>query len=203
MARSPASIVVSMSAFGRARVALPGRDRRGRYSAPTLPAHRPLPFDPIAEAERNWSRRWDGEEVMAAATSITRAQQIVLNRVDEALRPWELTFARYEVLVLLTFSRTGALPMGKIGERLQVHPTSVTSTVDRLVGQNYVQRRPHPTDRRTVLAGITEEGRVAAQEATRAVVDAEFGLGALTVSDLRQLTKILRKLRLAEGDFSD
>jgi len=162
---------------------------------------RPLPFDPIAEAQRNWEQRWAGARIMAAATSITRAQQIVLARVEEALRPWALSFARYEVLVLLSFTRTGALPMGKIGQRLQVHPTSVTSTVDRLVVQGYVERAPHPTDRRTVLASITPAGRAAVEEATDAVLASRFGLGALTEDDLVELTRIVQEVRRAAGDF--
>jgi hypothetical protein len=39
---------------------------------------------------------------MAAVTSIMRAQQILLGELDALLRPYGLTFARYEALVLLT-----------------------------------------------------------------------------------------------------
>ena len=62
----------------------------------------PLPFDPVAEARRNWQRHeWPHPEAMAAITSITRAHQVLLARIDAVLRPLELTFARYEALVLL------------------------------------------------------------------------------------------------------
>src|SRR5579872_6067259 len=114
-------------------------------------ADRPLEFDPIEEARRQWiSHGWtDAAAAMAAITSIMRAEQIVLGRVDEVLRPYDLTFARYEALALLSFSRNHALPLSKIGQRLQVHPTSVTNTVDRLEAQGLARRVPHPTDRRT------------------------------------------------------
>ena len=85
---------------------------------------------------------------MAAATAIMRVQQIVLAAVDEALRPFDLTFARYEALVLLQFSRKGSLPLGKMGERLMIHPTSVTNIVDRLEVQGFLRRVPHPTPSR-------------------------------------------------------
>src|ERR1044072_9359696 len=88
--------------------------------------------------------------------------------------PFDLTFARYEALVLLTFSRKGALPLGKMGERLMIHPTSVTNIVDRLEAQGLVKRRPHATDRRTTLAEITDEGRELVEEATRSVAQANF-----------------------------
>ena len=124
-------------------VILPSVALAGTIGAVPSPTRR-LPFDPIAEARRHWDDRWAGGAPMAAATSIMRAQQIVLARVDEALRPFDLTFARYEALVLLTFSRSGSLPLGKMGERLMIHPTSVTNIVDRLEAQGLVRRARPP-----------------------------------------------------------
>ncbi len=105
---------------------------------------RKLPFDPIDEARRHWEGRWGRGDAMAAATGVMRVQQIVLGAVDEVLRPFDLTFARYEALVLLQFSRKGSLPLGKMGERLMIHPTSVTNIVDRLEAQGFLRRVPHP-----------------------------------------------------------
>jgi DNA-binding MarR family transcriptional regulator len=138
---------------------------------------------------------------MAAATSIMRAQQIVMARVDDALRPFDLTFARYEALVLLSFSRTGALPLGKMGDRLMLHPTSVTNIVDRLESQGFAMRTRHPTDRRTTLAEITAEGRRVTEKATEAVAAAMVGMGDLSDPELDQITEALRRLRVDFGDF--
>jgi len=80
---------------------------------------------------------------MRAATSIMRAHQLLLARLDGILKPHGLTFARYEALVLLRFSRRGSLPLSVIGERLMVHPTSVTNIVDRLTAQGLVELRGH------------------------------------------------------------
>jgi DNA-binding MarR family transcriptional regulator len=162
---------------------------------------RPLPFDPIEEAGRQWDRRWGGTDAMQAATSVMRAQQIVLSRVDEALKPWSLTFARYEVLVLLHFSKEGVLPLGKMGDRLMLHQASVTNLIDRLEQQGLVRRVPHPTDRRTTLAELTTDGRSVVVEATPAVTAASIGVAELTDRDRRDLHRILRKLRAGAGDF--
>lgn len=164
---------------------------------------RPLPFDPIEEAGRQWDKRWTGTDAMSAATSIMRAQQIVLSRVDEALKPWSLTFARYEVLVLLHFSADGVLPLGKMGDRLMLHQASVTNLVDRLERQSYVRRVPHPTDRRTTLAELTADGRAIIDDATKAVIDASLGVAELTERDQRDLHRILKKLRAGAADFED
>ena len=132
-----------------------------------------------------------------------RAQQVVLAAVDGALRPFGLTFARYEGLVLLLFSRNGGLPLGKMGQRLMIHPTSVTNIIDRLEEQGLVRRIPHPTDGRTTLAELTDDGRRLARRATTAVNAVSFGLDGLSVEDLRQLIRITRKLRQSVGDFTD
>jgi DNA-binding MarR family transcriptional regulator len=160
-----------------------------------------LPFDPIDEAARQWATHWEGVPQMHAVTSLMRVQQLVLGRLDALLKPLGLTFARYEALVLLTFSSRGALPLGKMGERLQVHPTSVTSIVDRLEAAGLVVRRPHPEDGRAVLAEITSVGRRLVEEATAELVGADFGLGSLDDSDLRRLSDLLRPIRQSAGDF--
>jgi DNA-binding MarR family transcriptional regulator len=166
-------------------------------------SRRPLPFDPVAEARRHWvARGWAGSaDGMAAVTSLMRAQQIVLARVEEVLRPFDLTFARYEVLVLLLFSRAGSLPLSRIGDRLQVHPASVTNAVDRLESRGLVRRAPHPSDRRATLAELTPAGRAVADAATaelNATVFADPGLGPDGVA---RLVELLTDLRRGAGDF--
>jgi DNA-binding MarR family transcriptional regulator len=161
-----------------------------------------LPFDPIEEAARQWDdHHWGAVDEMRAVTSLMRVQQLVLAELDEILRPHGLSFARYEALVLLTFSRRGALPLGKMGERLQVHPTSVTSIVQRLEASGFVVRRPHPHDGRAVLAEITEAGRAAVEEATADLTSARFGLGVLDDTELDEVFRLLRPVRRAAGDF--
>src|SRR4051812_3250915 len=140
---------------------------------------------------------------MLAVTSIMRAQAILIAELDALLKPYGLTFARYEALVLLTFSRKGALPLSRMGERLMVHPTSVTNTIDRLERQGYVRRRPNPRDGRGVLAEITDSGRDTVERATADLLAADFGMGAYDADDLAEVFEVLRGLRVAAGDFKD
>ncbi len=162
-----------------------------------------LQFDPIAEARRQWTSRW-GDAVgpsMSAVTSIMRAQQILMTRLNELLKPYDLTFPRYEALMLLFLSRRGSLPLGTMGARLQVHRTSVTNIVDQLERSGYVQRVPHDVDRRTVLASITAEGRRVAEASTQELNAAGFGTAPLEADDLEALSAVLLRLRLEAGDF--
>jgi DNA-binding MarR family transcriptional regulator len=165
----------------------------------------PLRIDPIAEARRHWTERWGEEPArpMAAVTSIMRAQQVLMARLNDLLRPHGLTFPRYEALMLLSFTRAGALPLGKIGERLQVHRTSVTNIVDKLEADGFVRRVPHAEDRRATLAEITPAGRETAAAATRALNAAAFGIDALGNDEQEAVTALLTALRVDAGDFAD
>jgi DNA-binding MarR family transcriptional regulator len=164
-----------------------------------------LPFDPIRRAADLWRSRW-GERseplAMASATSIMRVQQLLQGDFDATVRRHGLTFARYEALVLLAFSRQGRLPMSKIGQRLMVHPTSVTNIIQRLVRQGLVERDPNPADGRGMLATITPAGRSVMEAATKDLVAARFSLDALTAQEHEQLFELLRKVRVAAGDFA-
>ena len=164
---------------------------------------RSLDSDPIEEARRQWiAHGWgSAADGMAAVTSIVRAQQIVLQRIDTVLRPLDLTFARFEILTLLSFTKHGALPMTRMGALLQVHPTSVTSAVDRLENQGYVERIPHATVRRAVLASMTVSGRARALAATVALNDAVFEQLGITENQTSTLRTVLRALRANAGDF--
>lgn len=168
-------------------------------TAHTSPA---LPFDPIAKAAETWAERIGPEWAMAAVTNVMRVQQILQAAVDEALRPHGLTFARYEALVLLSFSKRGSLPMRMMGERLQLHPTSITNIVDRLEADRLVRRLRHPSDRRTTVVEITADGRARLTPATDAVTSIDFGLVGLDRSDAGTMSGLLTKVRQAAGDFS-
>lgn len=168
-----------------------------------VPNHRGLDFDPIEEARHNWQdHEWGDGRAMVAATSITRAHQILLAEINAALAPFDLTFSRFEVLALLFFSRANALPMGKIGSRLQVHPTSVTSLVNRLVEDGLVERVAHPTDRRTTLVKLTKRGAKLAPQCAAALEASTFGLSGLSEAQLDVVADTIASLRHASGDWS-
>ena len=140
---------------------------------------------------------------MAAVTSVMRVHQLLLSKVEDTLKPYGLTFAAYEALQLLAFTRTGSLPMGKMGVRLMVHPASVTNAIRKLEQRGLVQRQMSPDDRRIVLATITPEGRVVAREATAALNEAWFGLPGYSQHEAARVAAVLREIRTATGDASN
>ncbi|MFL0578028.1 MarR family winged helix-turn-helix transcriptional regulator [Dietzia sp. 179-F 9C3 NHS] len=166
------------------------------------PKTSPTP-DRIDQARANWEREgWtEAAQGMTVVTSVMRAHQILLARVEETLRPWNLSFPRYELLRLLAFSRTGSMPITKASERLQVHVTSVTSAMKRLLEAGLVERRPHPTDGRTTLVEITDAGRDVVAEATEALNAGVFAEPGMSDAEQVALIDAIATLRHSSGDF--
>jgi len=166
---------------------------------------RPLPTDPLAEAKRQWlAHGWtDAADGMTAVISVMRAQQLLLARVDAALKPFALSFARYEMLRLLAFSREGRLPLSSAVSRLQVHATTVTSTAERLVRDGLIVREPHPHDGRAAMLALTDDGRELVERATAALNAEVFSAPGLTAQDAADLVAIVARLRKDAGDFTD
>lgn len=159
--------------------------------------------DPIAQARTNWERAGWGDvaDGMVAVTSVMRAHQILLARVETALRPYDLSFSRYELLRLLAFSRSGALPITTASDRLQVHVTSVTHAIRRLEGAGLVRRLPHPTDGRTTLVEITDLGRSTVEDATVTLNEKVFARIGMSAAESRALVASIETLRRSSGDF--
>jgi len=163
-----------------------------------------LSVDPIAEAKRQWTDRgWgDAANGMTTVTSIIRGQQLMLARVEGVLRPFGLSFARFELLRLLAFSREGHLPLASAIARLQVHPTSVSNTVERLRLDGLVLREQHPEDGRAAMLRLTDAGREVVDSATLALNEVFVDLG-MPEEDEIALVSILARYRKGAGDFAD
>lgn len=152
-------------------------------------------FDALEEAERQWrAHDIDNSRAMHAVISIVHARQLLVTAIDLTLKPLDLTFARYEILMLLRFSSGGAMPITKMGQRLLIHPTGVTRLVDKLEEQGFVSRRTNPDDRRSTLVHLEPAGHDRSGEATRAVTDIEFGF-SLQSHQLDTLIELLASVR--------
>jgi DNA-binding MarR family transcriptional regulator len=162
-----------------------------------------LPYDPIVEARRHWEEHGWGAAApaMSVMTSVVRVQQVVVSRIEQGLRPFGLSMARYEVLMLLLFSRKGELPLGKLGARLQVQPGAITNAIDRLEADGHVVRRPHPSDGRTTLAKITPKGRKTVLDAVEVINEHVYEAFELPKDKIEELFELLQVVRCQAGDF--
>jgi DNA-binding MarR family transcriptional regulator len=163
----------------------------------------PLNFDPADAGREHVERRWGGSAASgAAALSVMRVNEILMEEVNTILAPFGLNLSRYETLMLLS-GGNGGLPLRRIGEHLQVQAASVTNIVDRLEADGLVRREPLPEDRRVHLASITRPGRRVAAQATAALESGTLALEALGEDELGQIVGLLRKARIRAGDFGN
>ena len=166
---------------------------------------RPLQVDPIAEAKRQWADHgWqEAADGMALVTSVMRAQQLLLAKVEAVLKPFGLSFARFELLRLLAFTRSGRMPLASVVSRLQVHPASMTSVVERLRKDGLVERETHPEDRRAAMLILTPAGRDLVERATEALNTHVFADTGIPENDEAALVGIIARMRKSAGDFED
>ena len=94
--------------------------------------------------------------------NLVLTSELLVKRVSALLQPLRLSSATGLVLSILADSEA-SLPPNEIAKRLIVSRATVTGLLDSLERQNYIRRLPHPSDRRMILAQITDAGRQAAQ----------------------------------------
>jgi DNA-binding MarR family transcriptional regulator len=158
-------------------------------------------LDSIEWSRRRW-REIDGADSdhFAAMAGLMRLEQMVGSAVDRTLREHNLSRTAYLVMVTLRLDRQRTLTMGQLSKRLLLHPTTVSLMTDKLQNRGLVQRNPHPTDRRTVLATLTDEGTDMLAIATRSLADVQYGFGGVSERMATTLTEVIRHVRNDMGD---
>jgi len=91
------------------------------------------------------------------AEALTRASWRLRRASVKELSPLGLTFAQSRVLRILAHHGE-PMRMGDLAARFEVAPRSATSMVDSLEALGLVGRQADPTDRRSVLVGLTPDG---------------------------------------------
>jgi DNA-binding MarR family transcriptional regulator len=152
--------------------------------------------DPVEKARRQWAARHPDESGFTVLVSMLRTYALVLRDLERRLRPLDLTLSRFEVLLLLSFTRGERLPVMRLRDLLLVHGSSATYLVDRLVEAGLVAREADPADRRVSIVRLTDAGRTRTEAGVRALTDAGFGpIGALDEDARRDLSAGLATLR--------
>ena len=162
---------------------------------------RPLHYDPVEASRQLWLEQGWGDAAggMAAVVSVMRADQILMDRATDILRPLGLTFARYQVLGMLRW--TGPITLGKLGDRLWITPATVTNAIDRLETAGLCRRVDHPQDARATLAEISPKGRKLFDRAVEELNVKLFSAVGLSDDERDELVRLLGKIRAGAGDL--
>jgi len=93
-----------------------------------------------------------------AAVLLSQASALLARSGGRALSPWGVTWP--QALSLLVLADQGApISATRLVEQLGLGRTAMTSVVDRLERNGWVERRPSPVDRRTADLVLTDGGR--------------------------------------------
>ncbi|HEX4362191.1 MAG TPA: MarR family transcriptional regulator [Pseudonocardia sp.] len=157
--------------------------------------------DAVEYTRQHWAESGQpAAEHFAAMGALMRTHQLMVNEMDRLLKPHNLSRTAFLLMATLLMSREHTRPLGQLSRHLMVHPTTVTLVIDQLAGRDLVTRRPHPTDRRTVLATLTDEGRRVVAKASDDLGAAQFGLSGVNESLAQRLTGVLGQVRTKMGD---
>ena len=127
--------------------------------------------------------------------------------LERAFAGTALTTSRTRVLWEL--QRLGPSTQRVLATALQVSPRNVTGLVDALESAGYVERRPHPSDRRALLVTLTDQGErttaAMARDRDRTAAELVSGFGADRLDELgRSLATITERLqRLVDSERPD
>ena len=124
--------------------------------------------------------------------------------VTEALKPAGLSQSQFNVLRILRGARPGAVPAGKIAERMVNRDPDLTRLLDRLEAGGLVEKARDTQDRRVVNVRITDHGLERVESASKAVGQAvRAALSSLGPRALNQLADLLDEARASARDHVD
>lgn len=131
-----------------------------------------------------------------------KAMRSVEGHARKSLRTLPICSSDFAVLEVLLHK--GPTPVNAIGRKVLLTSGSITATVDRLEAQKLVERRSHPTDRRTRVVHLTDEGR---QLITKAFAEHERHMeraaSALGADEREALVALLKKLGMSAERLLD
>jgi DNA-binding MarR family transcriptional regulator len=159
------------------------------------------PQDPVEWSRQQWiAHAQPSPDQFTAMVAILRTHQAMTSMIDATLRTHDLTRTGYLLMTTLQLSRDGTRPLGQLSKHLMVHPTTVTLALDQLEKRRLLRRKPHPTDRRTILASLTPAGLELLDKVTRALADTDYGLTGVDNRLSGRVVNVLREVRGRIGD---
>jgi DNA-binding MarR family transcriptional regulator len=136
---------------------------------------------------------------LRSAILLSQASALLARTGGRTLAPWNVTWPQALSLLVLA-EQSGPISATRLVEHLGLGRTAMTSVVDRLERNGWVERRPSPVDRRTADLLLTESGR-ALVEAIRPVMRdlADSYFASFRPRDLERLTADLNRLRASHS----
>jgi DNA-binding MarR family transcriptional regulator len=136
------------------------------------------------------------DQAARAAWAVMSDLVLDIERRKEVSAAVGLPFARVRALRRIAVS---PMTLGELAAALGIDPPNCTTVVDDLEERGLVERRPHPTDRRSKLVATTAQGTKLAKRAQSVLDRPPAALQNLTRDDLRALADVLARVRMPKA----
>ena len=137
---------------------------------------------------------WFSERLLGrAGFLLNKTAQKIREAYEEQLTPLGLTGKHYGVLAVL--DEKGSITQHEIGKCIYIDRTTMVSVIDDLEKLGLVERKEHPTDRRSHAIYMTAKGKETLPKAHQlgVLVEKRF-LECLSAKEQKELVKLLRQL---------
>jgi DNA-binding MarR family transcriptional regulator len=146
------------------------------------------------------------EEIIKSNVTMDEAKKVVLNimvtqnviyeKFNEVLKPYDLSGEQYNVLRILRGQKGNPANMCVIQERMIAKNSNTTRLIDKLLLKELVTREVCPENRRKIEVLITEKGLQLLQELDPKVLENEKIFASnLSETELTQFNTLLEKYR--------
>jgi len=89
--------------------------------------------------------------------NLRRVMRLLYDYYERRLSPFDLTPPQYFVFNALWMG--DGITIGELGARVSLDSSTLTGIIDRMEKSGYIERKPNPNDRRSVLVFLTERAR--------------------------------------------
>ncbi|TDE02120.1 MarR family winged helix-turn-helix transcriptional regulator [Flavobacterium hiemivividum] len=128
--------------------------------------------------------------------NIMYAQNVVNEKFNEVLKPYDLSGEQYNVLRILRGQKGNPANMSVIQERMIAKTSNTTRLVDKLLLKELVTRKVCPENRRKIEVLITQKGLDVLHELDPKVIEhGNYFSKNLNDEELEQLNTLLEKYR--------
>ena len=136
--------------------------------------------------------------------SLVQTHSVVSSRMESRLMAaCGLSLPEHELLVRLAQAPERQLRMYDLASLLLLSKSGITRVVDRLERRGLVDRKMSESDRRVILAGLTDDGVEILEQARPFIAGGieEFLTGHLTDGEISTLRALLRKVLEGNGEW--
>jgi DNA-binding MarR family transcriptional regulator len=132
-----------------------------------------------------------------ALLNVLRTAEVIHQKMNLALKQYDLTFTQYNVLRILRGAREQGVTCSELAERMIARDPDITRLLDRMERRGLVKRQRSTSDRRIVLTMLDPNGGALLNDTEQPLRDLNVAImGKLGESRLLSLVSALERVRV-------